>query len=200
MFCIQNLIIASYTLQQRDMSAITETLYHQFHQELEHFILSKVKDKAIAKDVLQDVFIKIHLHLHTIKDSSKLKAWIFQLTRNTIVDYYRKHKSMDDVADLQSDIIESNLPSEQGLESCVTPFIAQLPPKYQEALTLTDIKGLSQTQLAAQLNISYAAAKSRVQRARQKLKTIFTDCCHIHTDRYGNVLSYEKVDCGNGCG
>lgn len=181
------------------MSAITETLYQQFHQELEHFILSRVKDQAIAKDVLQDVFIKIHLHLHTIKDSAKLKAWIYQLTRNTIVDYYRKHKTPTDTAELPEDIAASNPPTEQGLENCVTPFIAQLPPKYQEALILTDINGLSQTQLAAQLNISYAAAKSRVQRARQKLKILFTDCCHIQTDRYGNVLSYEKLGCARDC-
>jgi len=182
------------------MSAITETLYHQFHQELERFVLSKVKDKAIAKDVLQDVFIKIHLHLHTIKDSSKLKAWIYQLTRNTITDYYRKHKSTIDEEEIPTDIADTDANSEQELESCVTPFISQLPPKYREALILTDIKGISQTELAAQLNISYSAAKSRVQRARQQLKTLFTDCCRIHTDRYGNVLSYEKVECGNGCG
>ncbi len=181
------------------MSANTETLYQQFHQELEHFIFSKVKDKTIAKDVLQDVFIKIHLHLHTIKDLSKLKAWIYQLTRNTITDYYRKNVSTAVASEIFNDFIETNTYSEQGLEKCVAPFISQLPQKYQEALILTDIKGLSQTQLAAQLNISYSAAKSRVQRARQKLKTIFTDCCHIHTDQYGNVLSYKKVDCGNGC-
>jgi len=182
------------------MSAITESLYHKFHQELEVYILSKVKDKATAKDLLQDVFIKIHLHLNTIKDSSKLKAWIFQLTRNTIIDYYRKHKITADTAEIPEEIAASNPPTEQGLEKCISPFIAQLPPKYQEALILTDIKGISQTQLAAQLNISYAAAKSRVQRARQKLKTIFTDCCHIHSDSYGNVLSFEQLDCGNGCG
>lgn len=182
------------------MSVITETLYQQFHQELEYFILSRVKDQALAKDILQDVFIKIHLNLHTIKDYSKLKSWIYQLTRNTITDYYRKHKSTEDIAGIQTDITESNLQSEQALENCVTPFISQLPPKYREALILTDIKGHSQTELAAQLNISYSAAKSRVQRARQKLRTLFTDCCRIHTDRYGNVLSYEKVDCGRGCG
>lgn len=182
------------------MSTITETLYQQFHQELEYFILSRVKDRAVAKDVLQDVFIKIHLHLHTIKDNAKLKAWIYQLTRNTIVDYYRKHKTTADTAEIPENITASNPHIEQGLENCVMPFIVQLPLKYKEALILTDINGLSQTQLAAQLNISYAAAKSRVQRARQKLKTLFTDCCRIQTDRYGNVLSYEKVECGHGCG
>lgn len=181
------------------MLAITENIYRQFHRELEQFISKKVKDQIITKDILQDVFVKIHLHLKGIKDQSKLQAWIYQLTRNAISDYYRKNKFTSDNAEIPNEIADITPDADQGLESCVMPFIAQLPPKYQEALILTDIKGISQTELAAQLNISYSAAKSRVQRARQKLKTIFTDCCRIHTDRYGNVLSYEKTGCDNGC-
>ena len=182
------------------MSIVTDTMYQQFHRELGYFIERQVKDKAITKDILQDVFIKIHLHQHTIKDHSKLKSWIYQLTRNTIVDYFRKNKTSDDLTEISAGITESHHQSEQGLETCVMPFIAQLPPKYQEALTLSDINGLPQTELAGQLDISYSAAKSRVQRARQKLKTIFTDCCRIQADSYGNVLSYEKVGCRNVCG
>jgi RNA polymerase sigma-70 factor, ECF subfamily len=177
------------------MLAITETLYQRFHLELERFILQKVKDKTTTQDILQDVFVKIHLHLHTLKDQSKLNAWIYQLARNTINDYYRKQVNANENTDVIEDTHELQTQVEQGLENCVSPFIAQLPPKYQQALILADIDGMSQTQLATHLNISYSAAKSRVQRARQKLKTLFTDCCRIHTDKYGNVLSYEQKEC-----
>jgi len=182
------------------MSAITGELYRQFHRELENFIYSKVKDKVISKDILQEVFIKIHLHQHSIKDQSKITAWIYQLTRNTIHDYYRKLVILNRETEIPHDVSELPLPNEQGLERCVLPFIHQLPQKYKDALLLTDIKGLSQTQLAEQLNISYPAAKSRVQRARQKLKDLFTDCCYIHSDVYGNIMSYRQLDCGGqGC-
>ena len=137
------------------MSAITGEIYSQFHRELESFIFKKVKDQIMTKDILQDVFVKIHLHLHSIKDQSKLQAWIYQLTRNTITDYYRKNKFNFDKEEIPNEIDDTNPHSDQGLESCVLPFIAQLPPKYQEALLLADIQGLSQTELAAQLNISY---------------------------------------------
>ncbi len=182
------------------MSGITGELYRQFHRELENFIYSKVKDKVISKDILQEVFIKIHLHQHSIKDQSKITAWIYQLTRNTIHDYYRKLVILNGETEIPHDVSELPLPNEQGLERCVLPFIHQLPQKYKDALLLTDIKGLSQTQLAEQLNISYPAAKSRVQRARQKLKDLFTDCCYIHSDVYGNIMSYRQHDCGGqGC-
>lgn len=178
------------------MSAITGELYRQFHRELENFIYSKVKDKVISKDILQEVFIKIHLHQHSIKDQSKITAWIYQLTRNTIHDYYRKLVILNGETEIPHDVSELPLPNEQGLERCVLPFIHQLPQKYKDALLLTDIKGLSQTQLAEQLNISYPAAKSRVQRARQKLKDLFTDFCYIHSDVYGNIMSYRQHNCG----
>lgn len=182
------------------MSAITGDIYRQFHRELENFIFKKVKDKVISKDILQDVFIKIHLHQHTIKDQSKITAWIYQLTRNTIHDYYRKLVVVNGETEIPYDVTELPIANEQGLEKCVLPFIHQLPQKYKEALLLTDIKGLSQTQLAEQLKISYPAAKSRVQRARQKLKDLFTDCCHIHSDVYGNIMSYNQHACGGqGC-
>jgi RNA polymerase sigma-70 factor, ECF subfamily len=178
------------------MSAIIETIYQNFHYELECFIVKKVNDRALAKDILQDVFVKIHLHLHTIKDQTKLNAWIYQLTRNTIIDYYRKNVEK---TEMPEDITDDNIQTEHGLENCVSPFISLLPTKYQEAIILTDINGMSQTQLAAHLNITYSAAKSRVQRARQKLKILFTDCCSIHTDTYGNVLSYKKLGCNKPC-
>jgi RNA polymerase sigma-70 factor (ECF subfamily) len=58
-------------------------------------------------------------------------------------------------------------------------------------LELTDIKGLSQADLAVRLGISLSGAKSRVQRAREKLKEAFLDCCHFEFDRFGRVIDYH---------
>lgn len=181
------------------MSVVTEEIYNQFHRELENFIVKKVKDNVIAKDILQDVFVKIHLHLNSIKDQSKLTSWIYQLTRNTIYDYYRKLEVVKEDKEIPQEVTELSNHDEDGLANCVLPFINQLPPKYKEALVLTDLKGISQIQMAEQLEISYSSAKSRVQRARQKLKILFTDCCLIQSDVYGNIISYRQHECGNEC-
>jgi RNA polymerase sigma-70 factor (ECF subfamily) len=181
------------------MSVVTAEIYNQFHRELENFILKKVKDKVIAKDILQDVFVKIHLHLHAIKDQTKLTSWIYQLTRNTIYDYYRKLEVVAEEKEIPQEVPDISIHDEQGLEKCVLPFINQLPSKYKEALVFTDIKGMSQIQMAEQLQITYSSAKSRVQRARQKLKVLFTDCCLIQSDVYGNIISYRQHACGKEC-
>ena len=72
--------------------------------------------------------------------------------------------------------------------------------KYKEAIILTEFNGLTQRQLAQKLNISYSGAKSRVQRAKENLKKLFTDCCSIQSDKYGNVVDYQqKRNCDNYC-
>lgn len=73
--------------------------------------------------------------------------------------------------------------------------------KYKEAIILTEFNGLTQKQLAQKLNISYSGAKSRVQRGKENLKKLFTDCCSIESDKYGNVVDFQqKSNCRNCCG
>ncbi len=82
------------------------------------------------------------------------------------------------------------------LEKCLKPFIYQLDDKYKEAIILTQFKGFTQKQLACELNISYSGAKSRVQRGKVHLKKLFTDCCSIQSDKYGNIVDYQhKRNC-----
>ena len=66
--------------------------------------------------------------------------------------------------------------------------IEGLPPKYREALTLVDLGGKSQKEVAEALGVSYSGMKSRVQRAREMLKRAILDCCAYEFDKYGNVV------------
>ncbi len=63
-----------------------------FQKRLKKFIFSKVKDQTITDDILQEVFIKIHLQKETLQKKDRLKSWLFTITNNTINDYFRKHK------------------------------------------------------------------------------------------------------------
>jgi RNA polymerase sigma-70 factor (ECF subfamily) len=67
-------------------------------------------------------------------------------------------------------------------------LVLTLPQKYREAFQLSELEDVSQTQLAQQLGISYSGAKSRVQRARQLLRSKMEELLIIKTDPYGNVL------------
>lgn len=152
-----------------------QNIWKDLHQELQKFIFFKVKNKQISEDILQDVFLKIQLKVHKLKDSSKLTSWVYQITRNTILDHFRKDNNLFslesiDIVDADNDVNFSKL------SDCINSKINNLPNKYKEALLLTILKDFSQIELAEYLGISYSGAKSRVQRGKEKVKTLVLNC------------------------
>lgn len=159
-------------------------------QELKSFVYRKVKDKALAEDIVQDVFLKVHAKLGQLKDSEKVSSWIYQITRNTITDYYRSKSKSILFQDLDWDSDHQLL--NDCVSGCLQEMLLTLPEKYREAIALTEIENLSQTNLAERLNISYSGAKSRVQRARQMLRDKMEEQYNIKMDAYGNVIVCEN--------
>jgi RNA polymerase sigma-70 factor, ECF subfamily len=177
------------------MAITTEKIWNDFNKELFRFIKKRVKNNDIANDLLQDVFVKIHLKLATLSDNDKLTAWVYQITRNSIIDYYKKHKP---AADIPFDIQEFNEPKlyNDEFSKCLKPFINQLPETYREAILQTEMGQLSQKEYAAKADISYSGAKSRIQRGRQQLFQLFNNCCKLSSDKYGNIIDYQsKQNC-----
>jgi RNA polymerase sigma-70 factor (ECF subfamily) len=75
----------------------TEAIWTKFSPQLKYFILKRVSDESIADDILQEVFKKNHLHIGTLIDDTKVERWIYQITRNTIIDHYRTQKIEEDI-------------------------------------------------------------------------------------------------------
>jgi len=172
----------------------TEHVWEAFHTPLQQFIRRRVSDEASAEDVLQDVFLKIHQHVETLKDVKKLESWIYQITRNAIIDSYRSSRPMTtldavEVLDLPEEVPEDDVVSE--LLPCVRAMVRKLPELDRQALVLTEYQGLTQKEMAERLGLSFSGAKSRVQRAREKLKQQLLECCHFELDRRGHIIDYQ---------
>lgn len=169
-------------------------IWKQTQEKLKAFAFRYTKDKSVADDIIQDVFLKVHSKLGQLKESEKLTGWIFQITRNTITDYFRskgKAISLNDV-----DWEEERNSLNDCVVTCLQDMMTTLPEKYRYALELTELKNLSQLDLAKELNISYSGAKSRVQRARQMLKEKMDAAYKIKFDAYGNVIvCQDKAPC-----
>jgi len=175
-----------------------EKIITDFKQELFGFVHKHIKDEDTAKDIHQEILIKIFTNHKSLKNQGSLKSWMYRIARNAIIDYFRKNKFLDtslsdNIASTDSELIE-----EDELLPCITPFLQQLRPNHKRALELTDLGNLSQKEFAEKMNLSYSGAKSTVQRARQEMRKIFDQCCKIETDRYGSVLSVtpsSSCDC-----
>ena len=169
-----------------------ETIWEEWGTGLRQFILKRVSDETIADDILQEVFVKIQSRIETLRDVSKFRSWLYQITRNTIIDHYRSKKPMIELPETLSlkdesvadDIIED-------LTLCVNNMVDRLPDKYRQAVILTTYHGMTQKKMGEKLQISLPGAKSRVQRAREKLKGMLLECCHFELDRLGKVINYE---------
>jgi len=185
-----------------------EQIYLDFDAKLRNFILGKVSDPVLTKDILQDIYLKIHSHIDSVQNAEKLESWIYQITRNTIVDYFRRARPEADLSESLPALPEEEPDIIADLATSVRDMLNCLPDKYRQALTLTEIQGLTQAQMAEQLGLSVSGAKSRVQRARAKLKDAFLECCHFEFDRLNRVIHYEpkcshcasnSADCQGDC-
>jgi RNA polymerase sigma-70 factor, ECF subfamily len=175
-------------------SMTTERVWEEFHTPLQQFIRQRISDEDTAEDVLQDVFLRIHQHMDALKDVRKLEGWIYQITRNAIIDAYRSRRheatleeaeALDRAFELpDDDIVSELLPS-------VRAMVRNLPELDRQALVLTEYQGLTQKELAERQGLSLSGAKSRVQRAREKLKQQLLECCHFELDRRGHIIDYQ---------
>jgi len=174
----------------------TEKIYDNFAEELQGFIQKKVNDKLTADDILQDVFIKIHSSIDSLKDETKVRGWIYQITRNTIIDHSRKEKLLIDEfppVDFFEELNEEN-PQEKVANS-IRDMIEELPASYSEALCLHECYQFSQKEVAEKLKLSYSGTKSRIQRGREMLRDSLMKCCHYEFDKYGTIIGLHPITC-----
>jgi RNA polymerase sigma-70 factor (ECF subfamily) len=125
-----------------------------------------------------------------------MDSWIFQIARNLIIDQYRKQREL---VELPPDLsVEDELPeseAETELAGSLKEMIEELPEAYREALVLTEYEGLNQVELSRRLGIYLPGAKSRIQRARAKLRDMLLACCHFELDRRGGIIDYYQNCC-----
>jgi len=188
------------------MTKTTEELWQLVHDGLRAFIAKRVNDHDHVDDILQDVFVRVHRQMDSVNDPRRIVSWIYQVTRNAIIDHYRKPGRQREIpAGLSSELevfneVSKNLEAvhqaEGGearseLSGCIRPMIEQLSQDYRDALTLVEIDGLTQQAAAKQMGLSLSGMKSRVQRGRRQLKQMLEDCCLIELDGRGGVADYQ---------
>ena len=174
------------------------SLWKSYKGGIKNFILSRVENSADADEILQEVLIKTYKSVESIDKEESIGAWIFQVTRNTITDYYRKtSKSQvshsEDLSDFSYEP-EKGLPSRSSRElaQCILPFINNLPTEMQEILIAIEINGESQKDYAKRNNINYSTLKSKLKKSREELRILFEDCCHIDIDKRGQIYDHTK--------
>ena len=170
-------------------------IHDQYYSKIRLFILAKVKEEWVADDLVQETFLRVQTNIDNLRDRSKLSAWIFRIARNVCYDHFRTSR-IDEVYedDIVKDIaVEESALSHNALEReemgrCIQQKAALLPESLRMAIFLYDGMGLNHSEVANILNITIDAAKTRLHRARKKLKTILELECDFEQDER-NILT-----------
>ena len=178
----------------------TANIWEDFSKPLYQFILQRVSTKEDAEDLLQESFIKIHTKLKDLSNEEKLTSWVFQVTRNTVNDFYRKKANKKEIIEFDlSDKPDLHDHVKDSLTHCLIPIINNLKPEYRDALLLSEVEGMKQQEVAKKLNIGLSAAKSRVQRGRELIKVQFVDHCNFQIGEDGKLKGEHLCDIDHDC-
>lgn len=176
-------------------SCDTQVVWERFNEQLHSFISKRVAVRDDSEDILQDVFVRIHAKLHTLRNAERLAPWLYKITKNAITDHYRERRRLAQLAegfDIESVIVEPD--AEARLAACLRSMVTEfLPEAYAQALVMSDLEGLTQQEVARRAGLSLSGAKSRVQRARRMLKDLLLECCYFEFDRRGRIIDYSPV-------
>ncbi len=160
-----------------------------FYQQLKNYLIGKTGDIHLAEDIVQEVMLKVvSAHQKSIPVKN-LRAWLYQITRNTLIDYYRRKKNTcKNYEEYIDEVILSKENDTFSPKEYVIKMIQLLPEKYRIPLLLSDIDNKKQAEVAKITGISLSATKMRIQRARKMLYDLFVECCDIQYTENGSFL------------
>lgn len=166
-----------------------EHVYSQYRSQLLAFIQQRLGDRDLAQDVLHDVFVKIVGRQDCLKEPAKITAWLYQVTRNAIIDRLRSSRPHEELPhEIAAD--DEGPTAETRLAGFLRPMIDALPQIYRDAVILSDLDGVPLKQIAEREGLTVSAVKSRVQRGRRMLETLLHDCCTLEFSRRGEIMDF----------
>ncbi|WP_254411156.1 sigma-70 family RNA polymerase sigma factor [Dyadobacter diqingensis] len=167
----------------------TLVLYREIYKSVSDYVRRLTSDPYLIEEVTQEVVIKVHESLSTLKDSEKLTSWLKRIAYTTLVDHHRKSQKQFLV---QPHTAEPVNEGNESMMECIAMLLKLLPDEQRELLEAVELHGMSQTVYANEKKLHISTVKSRVQRARQKLKEQITGNCFLTTDSYGNVVDFIR--------
>ncbi|MEX1268743.1 MAG: sigma-70 family RNA polymerase sigma factor [Balneolaceae bacterium] len=171
-------------------------IWNEHESMLRNYIRRRVTDPADAEDVLHTVLLKIHRYFESNSDVANLRAWLYQVCYHAVIDHYKQHSRFLELSDYDLPASHSEVPADKAAE-WIEPLLAQLPEEYAGPLKMADIDGWKQQDIADRKSISLTAAKSRIQRARKKLKDKFDECGIIEKEGNEILFTVTKPCCKN---
>ncbi len=158
-------------------------LVRRHHERIFQTVYALVGNRDDADDLVQDVFLKAYCSLSSFQGQSQFYTWLYRIGVNCCLDWM---KSRNRRKNLLQEKTERHEPEKafshpeasdrrvlrRELQEILEEALATLPPEYRSAVVLREIDGLSYDEIASVLGCSDGTVKSRLFRARARLRTV----------------------------
>lgn len=149
-----------------------EQIYTEYRDRVMGYIYARLRSRADAEDLCQDVFEKVNMKLDSF-DSGKasISTWIYSITRNSVIDFYRRshpHEEIDENM-AQDGAVDDNLLNDETLEE-LAEALEKLPAELREIVVLRYYDGMPLTEIAKKMNMSYGMIKLRHNSALELIR------------------------------
>jgi RNA polymerase sigma-70 factor (ECF subfamily) len=159
-------------------TAAYDHLISQWHAPLWTYVRRLVGDDESAREIVQDVWVRVIRGLPKLRDGSKLRAWLFGIARRALMDALREQYARFPETDVDLNEIPSvddawKHENEEDLQA-LERALARRPLIEREVLTLFYLQELSLVEIADALDVPVGTIKSRLFRARRLLRQDMT--------------------------
>ena len=155
-----------------------EQIYTSYYGKVMGYISARIRNRADAEDLCSEVFIKIQRKLEDYNPSkASISTWVFTITRNTVIDHFRRSKPTEELDENLSDDseVDESLLNQETLSE-LAGALKKLPQQLMDILVLRYYDGKPLTEIAELMNLSYGAVKLRHQNALMLLRQ------HLHVE------------------
>jgi RNA polymerase sigma-70 factor, ECF subfamily len=159
--------------QRGDERAFT-IIVRTYETPVYNYVLRLVNDRVLAEDLTQEVFLRVYQGLPKFSLRSKFTTWLFQVTKNRVLDELRASErrpralvALDDIAPLE--VLDAPVERLQEIDA-LWRAVENLSTDLKMALLLRDVVGLSYTEIADSLEVTLATVKWRIYKAREEVQ------------------------------
>lgn len=169
--------------------------WREHEAELRGYLRHRMAGEADADDLLQEVFVKALRQGPDFCGLDNPRAWLFQVARNALVDRLRASRDDEALADHEERLAAPEadvMAPVDALSECLARVLAELSLGDADVLRRCDIDGCTQRAYAELHDLSLPAVKSRLQRARQRLRQRMSEVCRVRFDpQDGRVCGHD---------
>ena len=158
-------------------TADLDRIYTEYSGKVMGYIRARIRSSAEAEDLHSEVFEKVLKKIGEFDPSkASLNTWIFTITRNTVIDHFRRSKPSEELDENLSDNIEldEDLLNSETLSE-LAAALRKLPQQMMDIIVLRYYDGKPLTEIAEMMNLSYGAVKLRHQNAVLMLRQALAD-------------------------